>query len=967
MKNEVILVARLQHRNLVRLLGCCLEEEEMLLVYEYLPNTSLDKWLFADPNRRGSLDWARRYKIIEGIARGLLYLHEDSRLRIVHRDLKASNILLDGEMNPKISDFGLAKLFNIDETQGNTSRIAGTYGYMAPEYAMHGFFSAKSDVFSYGVLILEILTGQKNSGHQGSGRFLDLLSYVWSHWNRGMALQVVDRSLHEQYGPQEALRCMHIGLLCVQEEPAERPGMASVVLMLSSASVTLPTPSPPAFYVHGSSIQEAADLLEADRAAQLPTHLAYAFVMVDFFSYGLSFLDSCISVVQQSTTMSSSSLAASLPLLLLVLLVVALNPTKIYSQADPIRTDCGDTNYTVPGPFASNLAALLTNLTSSISGFATAVSDAASPSAAAYGLAQCRLDAAPSECASCLNRSATAAPARCPLRTSAAVRFDYCLLRYSDRDFFSQLDDDSPEFLINSQNATDPTVFNSRLRDLMYEIAPQAAARASRFGVGITNYSNLRDIYGMVQCTRDLSQDDCLLCLQEALAFLPNTYGKIGGQVMKVSCAVRFEILPFFSFSVIPPPPSPPSPPPSSPSAGSNSGKSKNTSRTVLIISIPIAASAVLIVAICLCIRRSKPIKRRLRRNYEEVRSVESLLFDLATLRSATNNFSDANKLGEGGFGPVYKGTLANGDDIAVKRLSRSSGQGLVEMKNEVILVARLQHRNLVRLLGCCLEEEEMLLVYEYLPNTSLDKWLFDPYRSGLLDWARRYKIIEGIARGLLYLHEDSRLRIVHRDLKASNILLDGEMNPKISDFGLAKLFNIDETKGRTSRIAGTYGYMAPEYAIHGFFSAKSDVFSYGVLILEIVTGKKNSGNQGSGRFLDLLGYVWRHWNGGMALQVVDQSLQEQYEPQEALRCMHIGLLCVQEEPAARPGMASVVLMLGSASVTLPTPSPPAFYVHGSSIQEAAADLLEADRVAQMPLKERSSENEISISEMEPR
>ncbi|URD98746.1 receptor-like protein kinase [Musa troglodytarum] len=503
--------------------------------------------------------------------------------------------------------------------------------------------------------------------------------------------------------------------------------------------------------------------------------------------------------------MSSSSLAASLPMLLLVLLVVALNPTKTYSQAEPILTDCGDTNYTVPGPFASNLAALLSNLTSSTSGFATAVSEAASTSAAAYGLAQCRLDATPSNCASCLNHSATAASGSCPSRTSAAVRFDYCLLRYSDRDFFSQLDDDSPRFLANSQNATDPTVFNSRLQDLMYDIAPQAAARASRFGVGITNYSNLRDIYGMVQCTRDLSQDDCLQCLKEALAYLPNTFGKIGGQVMKVSCAVRFEILPFFSFSVIPPPPSPPSPTrPSSLPARFSSGKSKNTSRTVLIISIPIAASAVLIVAICLCIRRSKPIKRRLRRNDEEVRSVESLLFDLATLRSATNNFSDANKLGEGGFGPVYKGTLANGDDIAVKRLSRSSGQGLVEMKNEVILVARLQHRNLVRLLGCCLEEEEMLLVYEYLPNTSLDKRLFDPNRRGSLDWARRYKIIEGIARGLLYLHEDSRLRIVHRDLKASNILLDREMNPKISDFGLAKLFNIDETKGRTSRIAGT-------------------------------------------------------------------------------------------------------------------------------------------------------------------
>ncbi|KAG6528948.1 hypothetical protein ZIOFF_011140 [Zingiber officinale] len=245
--------------------------------------------------------------------------------------------------------------------------------------------------------------------------------------------------------------------------------------------------------------------------------------------------------------------------------------------------------------------------------------------------------------------------------------------------------------------------------------------------------------------------------------------------------------------------------------------------------------------------------------NQHEVRGAESSLFDLESIRIATDNFSDANKLGEGGFGPVYKGSLENGEQIAVKRLSRSSGQGLVELKNEVLLVAKLQHRNLVRLLGCCLESEEKILVYEYLPNTSLDKFLFDPLRRMQLDLATRFKIIEGVGRGLLYLHEDSRLKIIHRDLKASNILLDADMNPKISDFGLAKIFGGDETQGNTSRIAGTYGYMAPEYALQGIFSIKSDVFSYGVLILEILTSHKNSGYQGlsSEYSIDLLTYIY--------------------------------------------------------------------------------------------------------------
>ncbi|XP_042380177.1 cysteine-rich receptor-like protein kinase 15 [Zingiber officinale] len=240
----------------------------------------------------------------------------------------------------------------------------------------------------------------------------------------------------------------------------------------------------------------------------------------------------------------------------------------------------------------------------------------------------------------------------------------------------------------------------------------------------------------------------------------------------------------------------------------------------------------------------------------------------MEAIRIATDNFSDRNKLGEGGFGSVYKGTLENGEHVAVKRLSRSSGQGLDELKNEgLFLVAKLRHRNLVRLLGCCLDSEEKLLVYNYLANTSLDKFLFDNSKRKQLDWARRFKIIEGISRGLLYLHEDSPWKIIHRDLKASNILLDANMDPKISDFGLAKLFGVDETQGNTRRIAGTFGYMTLEYALHGLFSVKSDVYSYGVLVLEILTGQKNNGHRGSEYPIEMVTHVvWRHWTQGNAL-----------------------------------------------------------------------------------------------------
>ncbi|KAL9258666.1 Cysteine-rich receptor-like protein [Drosera capensis] len=229
-----------------------------------------------------------------------------------------------------------------------------------------------------------------------------------------------------------------------------------------------------------------------------------------------------------------------------------------------------------------------------------------------------------------------------------------------------------------------------------------------------------------------------------------------------------------------------------------------------------------------------------------ELLTVESLQYNLVTLQNATNYFSDKNKIGRGGFGIVYKGVLADGQEIAVKRLSTSSGQGAEEFNNEVILLAKLQHKNLVKLIGFCLAGEERLLVYEFVTNKSLDYYLFDHEKQGLLDWKRRYNIIQGIARGLLYLHEDSRLRIIHRDLKASNILLDADMNPKVSDFSTARLVSMDQSMNETRKVAGTLGYMAPEYLSHGQFSVKSDVYSFGVLVLEIISGKQSSESSSS-------------------------------------------------------------------------------------------------------------------------
>ncbi|KAJ9566238.1 hypothetical protein OSB04_002204 [Centaurea solstitialis] len=280
--------------------------------------------------------------------------------------------------------------------------------------------------------------------------------------------------------------------------------------------------------------------------------------------------------------------------------------------------------------------------------------------------------------------------------------------------------------------------------------------------------------------------------------------------------------------------------------------------------------------------------------------SVELPIYEFKQIIASTDNFSYRNKLGQGGFGTVYKGMLDHGQQIAVKRLSGHSGQGSKEFKNEIMLISKLQHRNLVKLLGYCIEGKERLLIYEYMTNKSLDAFLFDPKKRRQLDWETRFNIILGIGRGLIYLHRDSCLRIIHRDLKCSNILLDEKMNPKISDFGLARTFQMAQELANTRRVVGTYGYMSPEYVMRGVFSE----------------------NQ--------MYLAWKSWNEGRGIELMDQALAETSCLSQGLRCIHMGLLCVQDQAKDRPTMAEAVSLLCSET-DLPEPKEPLFMLQRSS------------------------------------
>ncbi|XP_033507978.1 cysteine-rich receptor-like protein kinase 43 [Nicotiana tomentosiformis] len=293
----------------------------------------------------------------------------------------------------------------------------------------------------------------------------------------------------------------------------------------------------------------------------------------------------------------------------------------------------------------------------------------------------------------------------------------------------------------------------------------------------------------------------------------------------------------------------------------------------------------------------------------EKIAAQEQKQFPFEVLVSATKDFHPDNKLGEGGFGPVFKGILKDGREIAVKKLSHSSSQGTKQFKNEAKLLARVQHRNVVNLLGYCAHGVEKLLVYEYVANESLDKILFKSANRDVLNWKQRHDIIIGIARGLLYLHEGSHNCIIHRDIKASNILLDDKWVPKIADFGMARLYPEDQTHVNT-RVAGTNGYMAPEYVMYGHLSVKADVFSFGVVVLELISGQKNSNFNRDPDSRSLLEWAYKLYKKGRSWEIMDPALAQSAIPDEIAMYIQIGLLCTQSDPQVRPTMQQVVVML---------------------------------------------------------
>ncbi|XP_074586773.1 cysteine-rich receptor-like protein kinase 2 [Curcuma longa] len=533
-----------------------------------------------------------------------------------------------------------------------------------------------------------------------------------------------------------------------------------------------------------------------------------------------------------------------------------------------------------------------------------------------YGLSQCYGDLSSLDCVLCYAEARTVLP-KCFPNTGGRIYLDGCFMRAENYSFFSEYIGPEDRTICGNKTSNGRAFEQAAQQGLLKAVnkAPGNGGYA-KISVPETEGSN-RSAYVLANCWRTLNETTCKACLENASASAVQCLPWSEGRVLNTGCFLRYSDTNFL-----------------------NPDASRSHQRSIIAMVVAVgSALIVVVVGITVAVRVWKQRKLKKKRGLNNSVSIEpglynhSLNFKYSTLEKATGGFSDSNKLGQGGFGTVYKGTLVDGREIAVKRLFFNNKHRVADFFNEVNIINSVEHKNLARLLGCSCSGPESLLVYEFLPNKSLDGFLFDPERGKELNWQTRLGIITGTAEGLSYLHQNSKMKIIHRDIKASNILLDIKFRPKIADFGLARTFQDDKSHISTA-VAGTLGYMAPEYLARGQLTEKADVFSFGVLMIELVIGKSNNRSKIYECFSDssesLLTQAWKHFQSGTIEQMIDPNIRlDNYQDvdtvkEEIVRVFHVGLLCTQESPSLRPSVASALRMLSTDS-ELPAPTKPPF------------------------------------------
>ncbi|KAL5826776.1 hypothetical protein ACOSQ3_018617 [Xanthoceras sorbifolium] len=529
-----------------------------------------------------------------------------------------------------------------------------------------------------------------------------------------------------------------------------------------------------------------------------------------------------------------------------------------------------------------------------------------------YTYGECMKDLSPNDCDLCFAQCKTQILRCLPFQLATRggrLFYDGCYLRYDDYEFFNETlsSKDTTVCGKNEFGGGNKTVFGANAIELVRNLSVQAV-KNDGFFVGSVSRGNV-SVFGLAQCWEPVNGIACEDCLSNAVSRISSCTPMEEGRALNAGCYLRYSTQRFYNNSQPDPLP--------------NNGGGSN--KLAIILGTTSAVAFLLIVGAAVFFVNTKLVRKR--RERKQLGSLlatvnkSKLNFSYETLERATNYFHDSNKLGQGGSGSVYKGILPDGKTVAIKRLFFNTRQWVDHFFNEVNLISDINHKNLVKLLGCSITGPESLLVYEFVPNQSLHDCLFVRRDVEPLRWEMRYEIILGTAEGLAYLHEESNLRIIHRDIKLSNILLEQDFTARIADFGLARLFPEDMTHISTG-IAGTLGYMAPEYVVRGKLTEKADVYSFGVVVFEVVCGKKNNSFTESSS--SILQMVWDLYGRRRLHEAVDPVLQSNFQEEEASRLLRIGLLCVQASAELRPSMSMVVKMLKD-NHEIPEPTQPPF------------------------------------------
>ncbi|XP_076892502.1 cysteine-rich receptor-like protein kinase 2 [Bidens hawaiensis] len=600
-------------------------------------------------------------------------------------------------------------------------------------------------------------------------------------------------------------------------------------------------------------------------------------------------------------------------IIFVIALIMQVSKSNGDARSTMIKMHCDDTLEADPTIFVQNFVRTINTIATQIrtSHYVTTV--VGTGPNIIYALAQCYGDLSSQDCISCYARMRSALPG-CYPRNGGWTYLDGCFMRIQNYSFFEEYTNPKDNMVCGNTTKKD-ALFQESTSRATVNVVSGALRKNDYFAREEMLVSGTNDsVYVLAECWKTLSPSSCRACLENASMSLTKCSPWSEGRVLNMGCFMRYSDTNFLNPVPV------------------YSSKGRIIKIAVSVASTAAVTTVALI--IILYIRKRRYIQHRRRGPYDtkkvaKILNDSGLYFKYSTVEKATEHWNDSNKIGEGGFGTVYKGILADGREIAVKRLFISYKFKTTDFYNEIKLICNFEHPNLVRLLGCSCSGSESILIYEYMPNMSLNYFIFDDIKGREIGWEKRVEIIIGIAEGLVYLHENTKRRIIHRDIKASNILLDYRFRPKIADFGLARSFQEDKSHISTA-IAGTLGYMAPEYLAHGQLTEKADVYSFGILILEMVTRIESNRSKTLEYTRSLLSTAWKHFNQGTVEEIFDPNLKMHIYPninfhKEAIKVVHVALLCTQEAPSLRPSMSAALKMLAVNDEPLPAPSNPPF------------------------------------------